>query len=247
MSTTPHFILFERYPLIYGRVPKVANTSIKATLSELLEETPEEGARSTSDAYWSQSTNGETSLITGEEAVIRRGSHFCFSFVRNPFDRLVSAYNNKILELDDVTKPMKDMGLFHNMPFREFLGIINETPDQSLDVHLMPQATILSIDGTIIPSFVGQIEQIAAHWKILQLWMKKEGLPVLSDLPEKNVRRGSDHSDLPRYYSEQEDINLVEKRYEEDIELFYRENTHSELISGAQIYDSAPKLPFISS
>ena len=33
------------------------------------------------------------------------------------FSHLVSAYNNKVLELDDVTKPMKEMGLTHNMPF----------------------------------------------------------------------------------------------------------------------------------
>ena len=121
MSSQHHFILFNQLPLIYGRVPKVANTSIKAALHRLLQQAPEKGARSTTDAFWSKSTHGETRLISPREARSLRGSHFSFSFVRNPFDRLVSAYNNKVLELDDVTGPMHAMGLRHDMPFGEFL------------------------------------------------------------------------------------------------------------------------------
>ena len=37
MSKSPrHFILFRDIPLLYGRVPKVANSSIKTTLCKLL-------------------------------------------------------------------------------------------------------------------------------------------------------------------------------------------------------------------
>ncbi len=246
MSKTEHFILFDQLPLIYGRVPKVANTSIKATLSELLQQAPEEGIRSTSDAFWTQSTHGETSLITPQQAMSKRGTHFCFSFVRNPFDRLVSAYNNKILELDDVTKPMKEMGLSHNMLFIDFIGCIIDTPDEDLDVHLMPQSKILSLNGRVIPSFVGQIEHIQEHWKALQIWMKKEGLPVLNNIPEKNVRRGNNHSDLKKYYSDMEVTRLVQKRYNEDIELFYNDTDLSELISGEKKQMSDPVVPLIS-
>ena len=246
MRNTKHFILFDQLPLMYGRVPKVANTSIKATLSGLLQEKPEKGMRSTSDSFWSHNTHGETKLITPQEAISKRGSHFCFSFVRNPFDRLVSAYNNKILELEDVTKPMQEMGLVHNMPFREFIACIVNTPDEQLDVHLLPQASILSIDGQVIPSFVGQIEHIQAHWKSLQQWMRKEGLPVLSSIPEKNVRRGDDHSDLPKYYSDPEIVRFVEERYREDVELFYKETSIQELISGTKVKTSEPKLPFLA-
>ena len=195
MNSSPHFILFEQLPLLYGRVPKVANTSIKATLSRLLKAPPEEGVRSTTDAFWSKSTHGETRLITPTQARSFRGTHFSFSFVRNPFDRLVSAYNNKILELDDVTKPMQEMGLRHKMPFEEFLEQIVSTQDDQLDVHLLPQTNILCIDGELIPSFVGQIEQINLHWNELQSWLRREGLPELGSLPQKNMRRGDDRSD----------------------------------------------------
>ena len=43
MSKTEHFILFDKLPLIYGRVPKVANTSIKATLSSYFNNPPRKG------------------------------------------------------------------------------------------------------------------------------------------------------------------------------------------------------------
>ena len=75
-----------------------------------------------------------------------RGTHFSFSFVRNPFDRLVSAYNNKILELDEVPGPMQKMGLTHAMPFNDFLDVVADTSDEALDVHLLPQSSILCLD-----------------------------------------------------------------------------------------------------
>ena len=106
-----HFIQFRDLPLLYGRVPKVANSSIKASLSRLLTQNPEQGLRTTSDAFWSKATKGETCMVNNHTARMCRGTHFCFSFVRNPFDRLVSAYNNKILELDEVPAPMQAMGL----------------------------------------------------------------------------------------------------------------------------------------
>ena len=86
-----NFILFKDLPLLYSRVPKVANSSIKAALCRLLKTAPPEGIRTTSDSFWKTGTNGETSMLSNHEARMIRGTHFSFSFVRNPFDRLVSA------------------------------------------------------------------------------------------------------------------------------------------------------------
>jgi hypothetical protein len=134
-----HFILFTRLPLIYGRVPKVANSSVKAALTRLLEQPPEEGFRTTADVLWRKGTHGETTMIDAAAALERRSSHFCFSFVRNPFDRLVSAYNNKLIENDHLSTAMQRMGLERKMPFRRFLEVVAATADADLDVHLLPQ------------------------------------------------------------------------------------------------------------
>ena len=240
-----HFIRFNELPLIYGRVPKVANTSIKAALVRLLNQPPDKG-RSTSDAFWSQNTHQETSVITAQETSSLRGRYFSFSFVRNPFDRLVSAYNNKILELDDVSAAMKGMGLSHNMPFRQFIEIISNTDDEQLDVHLLPQSSILCYQGTLVPSFIGQIEQITNHWSALQTLLKRERIPELGNLPEKNVRRGDNHSDLTRYYSDPAVVDLVKQRYKDDIVNFYGNVSVTQLISGEPLPASEPKSPLIT-
>ena len=92
MSTSErHFILFRDIPLMYARVPKVANSSIKASLCRLLNEEPEGDIKTTADKFWKDHTHGETSLITPQQARRLRKTHFSFSFVRNPFDRLVAA------------------------------------------------------------------------------------------------------------------------------------------------------------
>ena len=244
MGLNQHFILFNQLPLIYGRVPKVANTSIKASLSRLLQTPPEPGVRSTTDAFWVKSTHGETSLITPLEARLRRGSHFSFSFVRNPFDRLISAYNNKVLELEDVTRPMQEMGLRHNMPFPEFLEQTVNTEDEKLDVHLLPQVSILCVDGQLIPSFVGQMEQMSTHWQALQDWLRRERLPELGGLPEKNVRRGDDRSDLKQYYADPATVRMVQNRYGDDIALFYGNLSTDQLISGEALPSLPPIDPF---
>ena len=216
-----HFIQFRDLPLLYGRVPKVANSSIKASLSRLLTQNPEQGLRTTSDAFWSKGTNGETCMVSNHTASMCRGTHFCFSFVRNPFDRLVSAYNNKILELDEVPGPMQVMGLSHNMGFPAFLECIAAAVDASMDVHLLPQSSILCLDGQLIPNFIGRLESIESDWQQLKIRLKQERLPSLGNLPEKNRRRSDDHSDVGQYFSDPGLVQLVVDRYGDDLDLFY--------------------------
>ena len=232
MSSQLHFILFNQLPLIYGRVPKVANTSIKAALHRLLQQTPEEGARSTTDAFWSKATHGETRLISPREARSLRGSHFSFSFVRNPYDRLVSAYNNKLLELETLMPQMQDMGLHRNMPFQEFLECTASTPTSALDVHLLPQSTILCVEGTLVPSFIGRMESMQKDWDQLNLTLRREGLPDLGKLPKKNIRRGGDRSDVADYFQDPGLVRLAQSVYETDLDLFYGDVSPSDLLRG---------------
>ena len=232
MSSQLHFILFNQLPLIYGRVPKVANTSIKAALHRLLQQTPEEGARSTTDAFWSKATHGETRLISPREARSLRGSHFSFSFVRNPYDRLVSAYNNKLLELETLMPQMQDMGLHRNMPFQEFLECTASTPTSALDVHLLPQSTILCVEGTLVPSFIGRMESMQKDWDQLNLTLRREGLPDLGKLPKKNIRRGGDRSDVADYFQDPGLVRLAQSLYETDLDLFYGDVSPSDLLRG---------------
>ena len=100
MSKNHHFIHIKELNLLYGRVPKVANTSIKAVLCRLLTKEPDNDIKTTSDRFWRDSTHQQTELLSPGQARKLRSTHFSFSFVRNPFDRLVAAYNNKVIEIE---------------------------------------------------------------------------------------------------------------------------------------------------
>ena len=227
-----HFIRFRDIPLLYGRVPKVANSSIKAALCRLLQRPQLERVRTTSDNFWRTGTDGETSMLSTHDARMCRGTHFSFSFVRNPFDRLVSAYNNKLLELDEIPGPMQAMGLVHSMPFGSFLDVVASTSDDKLDIHLLPQSIILCLERQVIPNFVGHLETMDQDWRSLQQQLRREGLPELGALPEKNVRRVSDHRDVPDYFKDPGLVRIVTERYGDDIELFYGNKTTEQLIQG---------------
>jgi dermatan 4-sulfotransferase 1 len=235
-----HFILFTRLPLIYGRVPKVANSSVKAALSRLLDQPPEEGYRTTADALWRKGTHGETTMVDGAAALERRSSHFCFSFVRNPFDRLVSAYNNKLIENHHLSTAMERMGLRLGMPFQGFLEVVAATADPDLDVHLLPQSSILCSGGVPVPGFIGQMEAMADHWQLLRRRMRQAGLPALGKLPSKNVRRGGD-TDLSGYFSNDSLIELALQRYHDDVRLFYGDQHLDQLARGQLSRPAKPR------
>lgn len=239
MSKSPrHFILFRDIPLLYGRVPKVANSSIKSTLCKLLAQRPEGGIKTTADRFWRENTHGETQLVTPQQARRLRATHFSFSFVRNPFDRLVAAYNNKILEIDDVPLPMKSMGLHHGMAFDHFIEAVCESDPDHMDNHVRPQADMLLYSNQIVPKFIGRMEHMPDHWQRLRRRMKKEGLPTLGELPLKNVRRDG-RSDIRNLFCTTELVNKVLDRYAQDLNTFYSDYSIEELLNG----DCLKKLP----
>jgi len=238
-ASTRHFILFRDIPLMYGRVPKVANSSIKSSLCKLLSEEPDGGIKTTADRFWSQNTHDETKLITTPQARRLRKTHFSFSFVRNPFDRLVAAYNNKILEIDDAPLPMKQMGLYHGMPFQEFIELICKADPTRMDNHIRPQAEILITEKKLVPKFVGRMEHINDHWKRLRKRMKLEGLPTLGLLPQKNVRRDN-RNDIGDYFKTSKLVDQVLERYAIDLKRFYGDYSIDNLIRGEYLEKQPP-------
>jgi len=240
MSTAAeHFILFRDLPLMYGRVPKVANSSIKVALCKLLANRPEEGIRKSADRFWRENTHGETSLVTPEEANELSESHFSFSFVRNPFDRLIAAYNNKLIEIQEVPLPMRRMGLTHGMPFDQFIDCLSATASEDMDNHIRPQSDLLFDGDRLVPKFVGRMEHMRKHWIKLRKRMKLEELPQVGRLPTKNVRR-TGKSDIRNFFTRTALIDRVLNIYEKDFQTFYHQYTLEQLLNGETLPYSKP-------
>ena len=239
MAQPHHFIRIKTCKLLYGRVPKAANSSIKAALCRLLSERPPKGTKTTSDKFWQHETNNETELITLRKARKYRHSHFSFSFVRNPFDRLIAAYNNKVIEIEQPPLPMKHMGIHHNMSFESFLDVLIDTPIQRYDVHVLPQSHLLCLGRQVIPKFVGRVEQIDEHWDILRNILLREGINVMESLPQKNVRR-SEKNSLKEYFHNDSLISKALKLYGDDVNLFYNDTSIDNLINNVPLPQITP-------
>ena len=234
MAQPHHFIRMKRHSLLYGRVPKAANSSIKTALCRLLSERPPKGTKTTSDKFWQLETNQETELITLRRARKYRRSHFSFSFVRNPFDRLIAAYNNKVIEIEEPPLPMQNMGITHGMSFNAFLDVLIETPFKHYDVHVLPQNQLLCIGNQIVPKFVGRVEQINEHWAELRDILARRGIDVMESLPQKNVRR-SDRGSLQSYFTSDALIEKTMRIYGDDVRLFYNDVSVDHLIQNAPL------------
>ena len=234
MSRTRHFIHIKEHSLLYGRVPKVANSSIKAILCRLLREKPLRETKTTSDRFWRDCTHQETELLTASQARKLRKSHYSFSFVRNPFDRLIAAYNNKVIEIDEPPLPMRRMGIVHNMPFEDFLHALVDTSLADYDVHLMPQYFILQSGEHLVPKFIGRMEHISEHWGILRKRLLRRGIRIAKSLPEKNVRRIGRNS-LRSYFHKPDIIEKFLQIYGQDVKLFYSDTSIDDLITNSPL------------
>jgi hypothetical protein len=160
MAQPHHFIRIKTCKLLYGRVPKAANSSIKAALCRLLSERPPKGTKTTSDKFWQHETNNETELITLRKARKYRSSHFSFSFVRNPFDRLIAAYNNKVIEIEHPPLPMQNMGIHHDMSFESFLDVLIDTPYSVMTFTSYRKVTCYAWDDKLFQNLLDESNKL---------------------------------------------------------------------------------------
>ena len=140
-------------------------------------------------------------------------SYFKFTFVRNPFDRLVSAYYDKVVNKHDI--PFYDK--FRNLSFKEFVLKLREvdlekTNDVGMmctDKHIVPQVSIIP---TGCECFVAKFENLQEDFNTI---CDKIGIPH-QKLPHKNKTK---HKHYTEYYDD-ETKQIVAEIYAKDIEQF---------------------------
>ena len=136
---------------------------------------------------------------------------FVFSFVRNPFTRLQSAYINKILQPQKKGAFRRAAGFAADeVPtFGAFVEAIAQVPPEEHNPHWRPQWINLSAEA-IRFDFIGRLEQFQSDWARVA---KKLGLP-------QHPERAGKASKLANASYTPPLANLVAQVYARDFETF---------------------------
>ncbi len=154
----------------------------------------------------------DKNFVYFKDSLERKGAEFSFAFVRNPWDRLVSAYeylkNGGICPLDAEDY----LNLFSK--YENFKEMVLNWEEVFFDqIHFKSQSDwICDNDGNIIVDFVGKFENLQQDFDIvcdrMQIPRKK--------LPHTNK---TNHKHYTKYYND-EIREIVAKKYARDIEYF---------------------------
>ena len=208
--------------IVYIENPKVANNSIKSTLYEGEDEYDMLDGDIRTDIGGVMRKNQQR--ISGRLPE-KMKSWFKFTFVRNPYSRLVSCYENKYhkdaLKMDD-----RDL-LFHDYlfgymrqdkGFGNFIRKVVRIPDRFLDPHIAVQSQVI---GKQIDWF-GHIESMNEDFE----WLRERYR--LKPLEHFNVTRTRGRSWMDYY--DLDTAWLVYKKYREDFERFGYADAYYELV-----------------
>ena len=212
-------IVLDAYKAIYVYIAKVACRSLKLMCADVLIN------KSVSDPYERIHMVEEPSFsVKDDESVTKYKDYFKFCFVRNPWDRVVSCFVDKITNeknlnthwcINGVAKPLARYGnVFRaGMFFEEFVHAINNIPDKEADTHFKSQsAFIIDESGREVVDFIGRFERLQEDFSRVK---KKLGLPV----KELSHFGSSNRKDYKTYYNEKTK-GIIQKRYIRDIEMF---------------------------
>jgi hypothetical protein len=211
-------IAMHQYNAIYIFIPKVACSSIKLAIADLIGvPSPDQNNK----LAFPHKRNYP--YVKRNEVCDKYESYFRFAFVRNPWDRVLSCYQNKIVgvregKFGEIKLPVfmeRDSNRFSlDMSFEEFVEVLMDIPDLKADGHYRSQHTFLEDDdGKMMANFIGRFESLNEDIKKIKLQI---GAPEFH-LP--HVMKSKRDRIYRKYYTNQTRA-LVEERYKRDIELF---------------------------
>lgn len=206
------YYILEKEKIAYINNAKVACSSIKCSLciKQGIFETIPEGYLAYKP-YFAQLK--QTKKINND--------YFVFTFVRNPFARFVSCYNNKIVNPKKVGRnfPYRHYFFFikpfhilsYEMPFEKFVSRIASIPDCLSDRHFKSQYDTIKPDKSKV-DFVGKLESYSDDFSVLAKNFNLE--------PQIANKQKSKKEDFRDFYTI-ETAEIIYQRYKKDFDLWY--------------------------
>jgi hypothetical protein len=203
---------------MYVTVPKAACTTILTTLQWL--EADGDESRLPDDPHDKRNSPllGPLDDMRLFKKAMKTRCFLKFSFVRNPYTRILSCYLDKIAGHPDLKRAyLPKLGLPPDgeFSFREFLELVGRQQPREMNVHWAPQSFLLSSDK-VGYDFLGRVERLETDLaRVLDM----------RDLPAPPVSRRARshatgaHKRLSDFYGPEE-IALVREIYAEDFTRF---------------------------
>ena len=190
------------HKFIYFEVPKTGTSSLLSLLSE----------------------HASITKMDGRFEFLDYPDYLRVAFVRNPWNRILSCYLNKIKADKNFENKHFESGVmrkFHRfnvfyagMPFDEFLHAVAKIPDEIADGHFASQYTRLVMDEKVIITHLARFENYREEVRNLL-----EMIGLDSKIELLHLNKSAKRKAYAEYYNE-ETIRIVEQRYKEDIRRF---------------------------
>jgi hypothetical protein len=212
------FVVLEADKVVYLTTPKNAGSSIKKSL---LAKVANQGAiNNVIDDNTIHRNVPWTVNLTKEEM-----NYFKFTFVRNPFERLVSLYVDKFSKGKSIFIYNYLNGIFKpSMTFSEVIKIIAKIPDRLANRHFKSQYSIIYEKDQCLVDFTGRFENLEADFEPIRKKYQLDPLPYFNRSPKYDYRE---------FYTT-ELVELVAARYQRDIEVFGYEEEYQALLDYCQ-------------
>ena len=218
------YLVLDDQKVAYIVMQKVACTSIKASMVSM----------ESDEDYLSVSESiRKTGHVIPKLDPAAHGEYYLFTFVRNPFERLISCYENKYHTNRDIVGSMENGGSvkFHaylmgylakDRGFRSFAKRVCRIPDWISDHHFVSQSFIIDRQGQAPkPSFIGHYERLNEEYEPIRERFGFMPLPHYNKTPR--AMMWMDYYDIPT-------AQKVYRRYREDIERFGYQETYERLL-----------------
>ena len=211
-----HTILLPPQKAIYFFIPKVACSSVKFVLAQTLN-LGMQGGDVVEEVH-----KIHFPTVPKYQVLTKYKDYFRFCFVRNPWDRLVSCYKDKINYTpghvyerynNPFVKYLTESGFFKpDMSFEDFVGVVCQIPDSHAEGHFRSQHLFVEDEqGRLLVDFIGKFETMDRDFAAVKRRIDLKGtVPHL---------RKTGHKPYWEFYNERT-IEMVAQRYQRDIQLF---------------------------
>jgi len=211
-----YHILLKNEKLIFTVIPKNANTSIKYILLNYINPDALTSVDLKNTDKFHSFTIKHFNFID-HQFCYNNPDHLRICVIRNPFDRLVSGWRDKIRNFD-ISRRRKRFGFSQACTFEQFINQIYRTKEENIDRHFTPQYRFITYNNEILSDRILRFEDLSNQWNKLVNEIKHVYKIELEDMTI-NLNNTQGNKSYREYYNKKL-RKLVEEKFQKDLNEF---------------------------